>query len=362
MTGSIPADHSTAGPASTEKTATDNFASATAGKNETGKTSSPTMKDVAKEAGVSLGTVSKVVNGITVGKDYQKKVDDAIHKLNYRVNSYAQGLKSSRTQTVAFLVPDTINPFFGTLTFHINRALAKNGYRMLLCSTLASPEMEQSLLDMAEQNRVDGIICLSYNEKLQIKDSTRLVTIDRHSGVFAPCVASDNLAGGQLAVQKLAEFGCRHLLHMSISSVLPNEVTKRRDGFISACVSMGLEYQMLCLTDGSPFSMFYDYLAKHIAKGKPDFDGIFCGTDTLARMIIAKLNEWGIRVPEDVQVIGFNGIPDYATGQYQCSTIVQPVEQIAQTSVNLVLGADLSKAPPLVCLPVSYAYGGTTLR
>ncbi|MCD7813810.1 MAG: LacI family DNA-binding transcriptional regulator [Lachnospiraceae bacterium] len=324
------------------------------------KNASPTMKDVAKEAGVSLGTVSKVVNGIPVGKDYQKKVDAAIHKLDYRVNSYAQGLKSNKTQTVAFLVPDTINPFFGELTFYVNRELAKNGYRMLLCATQASPEMEQALLDMAEQNRVDGIICISYNEGLQIRESTRLVTIDRHSGVVSPCVASDNLTGGQLAVRKLAELGCKRLLHMSISSALPNEATKRRDGFVSACVSMGLDYQMLCLTDGTPYSVFYDFLAEHITDGKFDFDGIFCGTDTLARILIAKLYEVGIRVPQDVQIIGFDGIKDYATGQYYCSTIVQPIEQIAQTSVNLLLNSDLSKAPPLVCLPVHYVNGGTT--
>ncbi|MCD7841735.1 MAG: LacI family DNA-binding transcriptional regulator [Lachnospiraceae bacterium] len=324
------------------------------------KNSAPTMKDVAKEAGVALGTVSKVVNGIPVGKEYQKKVEAAIEKLDYRVNSYAKGLKANRTYTIAFLVPDTINPFFGTLAFYVNRELAKNGYRMLLCSTQASPEMEQSLLDMAQQNRVDGIICLSYNENLQIKEDTRLVTIDRHLSVLAPCVASDNLAGGQLAVRKLAELGCKRLLHLSIGSVLPNEAAKRRDGFLSACVSLNLDYDMLCLTDETPYSVFFDYLKEHICDGKFSFDGIFCGTDHLAVQIIKILHELGIRVPEDVQVIGFDGMRDYDTGQYLCSTIVQPIEQIAQTSVELVLSQNVSQAPSLVCLPVSYANGGTT--
>lgn len=94
----------------------------------------PTMKDVAKEAGVALGTVSKVVNGIPVGESYRLRVEDAIKKLNYQVNSYAQGLKANKTYTVALLIPNTEDPFFASLVYHINLALLRRKYRMLLCS------------------------------------------------------------------------------------------------------------------------------------------------------------------------------------------------------------------------------------
>ena len=80
----------------------------------------PTMKDVAREAGVALGTVSKVVNGLPVGDSYRIRVEKAIEKLNYQVNSYAQGLKSNKTYTVALLVPNTQTPFFAALVYHIN--------------------------------------------------------------------------------------------------------------------------------------------------------------------------------------------------------------------------------------------------
>lgn len=318
------------------------------------------MKDVAEAAGVSLGTVSKVVNGIAVGKSYQRRVEAAIEKLGYRVNSYAKGLKSNKTNTIAFLVPDTVNPFFGMLTFYINRTLARRGYRMLLCATEASSEMEQSLIDMAEQNRVDGIICLSYSPALRVREGTRLVTIDRHIETAAPCVASDNFTGGKAAAYRLAELGCQRLLHLSIGSPLPNEVSKRRDGFLSACVSLGVEYDMLCLEDGTPYSRFTEYLAAHVKDGAFAFDGIFCGTDHLACYIMERLSELGVSVPDDVQIIGFDGIKDFVSGRYLCSTIVQPVEQIAEMSVNLILTEDQSIVPSLVCLPVRYVSSGTT--
>ena len=97
--------------------------------------SAPTMKDVAREAGVALGTVSKVVNGIPVGDSYKIRVEEAIKKLNYQVNSYAQGLKANKTYTVALLIPNTQAPFFAALSYHINLSLLTRKYRMLLCCT-----------------------------------------------------------------------------------------------------------------------------------------------------------------------------------------------------------------------------------
>lgn len=326
----------------------------------TKKSSAPTMKDVAQEAGVSLGTVSKVVNGIPVGKAYQKKVEAAIRKLDYHVNSYAKGLKSNKTMTIALLVPDTINPFFGKLVYHINFALSKIGYHMLLCSTNADPQLEQTYLNMVYQNKVDGIIMLSYSQELQVPSGTPLVTIDRHINPSIPCVSSDNFGGGQLAVQHLVENGCKKLAFLSTASPFPNEVTKRGDGFLTSCTAANIPYEMLRVYDNTPFQVFTDFLDEHMHDGKLEFDGIFCVTDHLAIKIVDYLRERGLRVPEDVQVIGFDGIRNYTTGNFICSTIVQPIDQIAEASVKLVLSEDWTQAPPLLSLPVTYAYGGTT--
>ena len=128
----------------------------------------PTMKDVAKEAGVSLGTVSKVINGIPVGEEYRKKVEQAIKELDYHLNAYARGLKSNRTNTIAVILPTIAHPYFGLIAHCINSSLQKRGYRMLLCDTDYDNEKEQEMIRMAEQNKVDGIITLTYDPKLEV--------------------------------------------------------------------------------------------------------------------------------------------------------------------------------------------------
>ena len=322
--------------------------------------SAPTMKDVAREAGVALGTVSKVINGIPVGESYRIRVEEAIAKLNYRINSYAKGLKSNQTFIVAVMVPNLVSPFFARLVNAINKSLAQRGYRMLLCATDYDPQQEQNYVIMAEQQKVDGIICLSYNPNLQVSESLPLISIDRYFGAHIPCVACDNYGGGALAAQKLVENGCKNLAFLRIGSKLTNEPNKRKDGFINACENMDIPYTLKIVDDGTDYSAFEDFLREHLHDGRLDFDGIFCVTDTLAHQIIRSLRAMGQRVPEDVQVIGFDGIRHFGDLDYTCSTIIQPTEEIAEVCVNMVLEKDDAKSPSLVCLPVSYGYGGTT--
>lgn len=322
--------------------------------------SNPTMKDVAAEAGVALGTVSKVVNGLPVGDSYRVRVEEAIRKLNYQVNSYAQGLKLNKTHTIALLIPNTREPFYGALVYHINIALLKRKYRMLLCCTDSDSGQEQEYIKMAQQNKVDGIIGLTYNPTLMIEEGTPFVAIDRSMGSGIPCVASDNFAGGQLAAEKLADFGCKHIAFLRTGSSLNNEPNKRKAGFENGCLSRNLTYEMKILNDGDPYEEFETFLADHIRNGKLTFDGIFCVTDGLAWHILKILRRLNQRVPEDVQLIGFDGTRHLGVQDYICSTIVQPVPEIAEMCVELLLQENMPVKPPLVCLPVTYAYGGTT--
>jgi Transcriptional regulators len=324
--------------------------------------SAPTMKDVAREAGVALGTVSKVVNGLPVGDSYKTRVEDAIRKLNYQVNSYAQGLKADRTYTVALLIPNTIDPFYASLTHYINTALMKRKYRMLLCATDFDPRQEQEYVRMAQHNRVDGIIGLTYNPELIVDENIPFVAIDRSMGPKIPCVACDNFFGGQLAAEKLADLGCKNVAFLRSGSPLVNEPNKRKAGFETGCLSRGLAYEMKLLNDGDSYEEFERFLSEHISDGKLAFDGIFCVTDRLAYLILHSLRKLHQRVPEDVQLIGFDGIRAFGSIDYHCSTIVQPVPEMAEMCVDLLLRENMMAKPPLVCLPVTYAYGGTTLE
>ena len=324
------------------------------------KENAPTMKDVAREAGVALGTVSKVFNNIPVGEDYRRRVEETAKRLGYQVNSYARGLKTNRTYSVALILPDVTHPFFSMLAQGVCSVLAQRGYRTILSTTAYDPDAEQRCIQMVQQNKVDGIIGLTYNPDLEVDPQLPYVSIDRYFSPNVPCVSSDNFGGGQLAAERLLELGCKHPLFLRIGSKVPGESDKRGDGFESVFRQRKLECASLRLNDEDGLEPFKDFLASHIEDGRLAFDGIFCVNDALAIRIRAMLSELGLRVPEDVQLIGFDGIRRFAEEGFHCSTIVQPIARLAETSVELLLREDRSNLPSLVCLPVSYAPGGTT--
>ena len=236
----------------------------------------------------------------------------------------------------------------------------KHGYRSMLMITNYDPEAEKKCLILGHENKVDGVIALTYSPDLKPDDATPMVTIDRHCGNSIPCVSSDNYRGGEIAAEKLAELGCGRLLFMAVASDIPGEVDKRGVGFEAACRRLQVSYEQIILHDRDTEAPFYDFLQRHIREGVPDFDGIFCNTDRLACRVRDFLLGQGVQIPADVQLIGYDGITDYATGRYTCSTIVQPIAQIAETAVRLLLDNTDLAVPTSICLPVRYARGGTT--
>lgn len=323
------------------------------------RNNAPTMKDVAAEAGVALGTVSKVFNDLPVGESYRKRVLAAAEKLGYRVNSYARGMKSNKTNTVALILPDLHNQFFSVLAEYLGKALKNKGYRMLLYLTHSKAEEEEECFRLAEQYKVDGIIALTYSSSLKLTEHVRFVSIDRHVAPDVPCISSDNYGGGQMAARKLIELGCKRLLGVQISSSVPSEADKRIDGFRSACQSAGIPYDV-CWNAEDDDSIVWEFFRSHIHDGEFDFDGVFCNTDELAYRFQDALQQAGVRVPEQVQLIGFDGIQKFGYLDHFCSTIVQPVKNIAEMTVELLLREDDSALPMLACLPVKYAPGRTT--
>ena len=127
------------------------------------RNTAPTMKDVAAEAGVALGTVSKVYNNLPVRDEYREKVLAAAHKLGYSVNRYARGFKTNRTNTVALIWPTLRNPFFAYLSDAMIGELTRRDYRAIVSITNYDGQAEQRCLDMVRQNKVDGVIALTYN-------------------------------------------------------------------------------------------------------------------------------------------------------------------------------------------------------
>ena len=158
----------------------------------------PTLADVARLAGVSLTTVSRVLNNRGyLSEKTKRRVADAIETLGYRPNSLARALHGMRTQTVGLIVPTVSLPFFGELAVEVENALAEVGYRILICNSMGRAEREREYLSLLVGNRVDGIISGAHNEGLQEYDTIRmpLVTIDRDLSPSIPNVRCGGNAG-----------------------------------------------------------------------------------------------------------------------------------------------------------------------
>ena len=297
---------------------------------------------------------------VSVGKASREKVEEAIDKLGYQANTYARALKSNKTYSVALVLPSLKHPFFAHLTDELTKSLMRNGYRALLMITNYDPKAEEKCFAMVRSNKTDGVIALTYSPNLNVGDNIPVVSIDRHLGDNIPCISSDNYRGGELAAKKLIELGCRNLLHLRFSTGIPGETDKRTAGFEFKCSESGINSHTLVLRDEGTEAPFYRFLEEHICGEKQEYDGIFCSSDLLANQIKRFINERGVSVPDQVQIIGYDGIPDRFTNGLTCSSIEQPLAKIADAAVDLILNFNGTSEGANICLPVKYVPGGTT--
>lgn len=326
-----------------------------------------TMKDVAREANVALGTVSKYINNKPIGDSYKIRIEEAIEKLNYQVNTYARGLKTQSTKTIALIIPDIRNPFFSSFAYHVETALFKYGYKMFVCSSNEAPSAIVDYINMARQNKADGIIAITYSDIDNIvTEDIPFISVDRHFSANIPCVAADNHTGGILAADKLAECGCRRPLFLRTGSSIFGETNKRKDGFLFGCKKHGLDSDVIIIDDveGKWKTIFRETISYHLENNLPLFDGIFAITDQTAYQAIHVLDEFNLKVPEDVQVIGFDGIQVFNNPEeaYYVSTFRQPVEKIAKCCVDYLLNGKHEEIPSVTLFPVEYQFGNTTLQ
>ena len=332
------------------------------------KKTTPTMKDVAREAGVALGTVSKVINGIPVGESYRLKVEAAIEKLNYQVNTYARGLKISKTDTITLIIPSLNLPFYASFAYEIEQQAYAHGRKLILCCSNGVPEKELDYLQLASQSKTDGIIALTYSDiSERVPEHIPLVAFDRQfENHQIPRIASDNFEGGIIAVDKLVECGCKKPVFIGFHSSFPGEADKRFDGYMAACKKHQITPVYLYADDSKDcHDAISAFFASHEDKSEHtlDFDGIFANTDLHACIAIQILKKMGYSVPKDVQVIGFDGTKKfYPSEEYMVSTIRQPLPDLAKKCVNMILDESDEPMPTLTLLPVTYEYGGTTIR
>ena len=319
-----------------------------------------TMKDVAALAKVGVGTVSRVLNSSgSVKESTRRKVEAAMKELNYIPNAYARGLKMNKTNTVALIIPTIWHPFFSEFAYYVESNLAKHKYKMLLCNSDVSSDKELEYIQMVQENKVDGIIGITYSDLDNFVSShLPFVTIDRHFKEETVCVTSDNFHAGQLAVEKLVEKGCHKLGYVGTHSRFPTETTKRRNGFEKQAKQSGIPY---AIYDGQDPVIELKQEIRTFFEENPDVDGIFAHTDFIALDILEVLEEMKRNVPEEVQIIGCDGIKMESGRRQIVSTIRQPVDLMAKAAVEKIIQViDGESVRTKITLPVHYVEGPTT--
>lgn len=333
-----------------------------------------TIKDVAQDAGVSVGTVSNVINGGKVSEERRLRVEASIRKLGYQVNGLARGMRTQRTDYVVVLLPNITNPFYTLLLQDLEKALSSIGKLPLLCISDGEKQKEMKYLEMARTNKVDGIIGVTFSDVEEyVEQSMAFVSIERHFASAIPCVACDNYGGGWMAAENLHRRGADNLLFFQSIMSVENEVRKRRLGFEGYCEQHNLAFGSVTFSEKqvptvySSFSsraLIREVLRGHMGNGVSGEypNGIFAGTDHLAVVIVEELRGMGYRVPEDVQVIGYDGLRFLNQGSPLVSSIYQNTALIADTSVQclsrLWRGEEVEN---IMDLPVQFLDGGTTL-
>ena len=320
-----------------------------------------TMKDVAQRAGVGVGTVSRVINRVPGVKESTLiKVNQAIKELNYIPDEYARGLKTKSSRTIALILPSVWYPFFSEFAYYVEKRLGKENYKLLLCNSNDNTTEEAKYIKMLKQNKIDAIIAITYSDIEQyIYSNIPFVSLDRYFDKKVSYVTSDNYEGGKLAARKLLEHGARSLAYVGSHSEYPNGTMLRRAGFRDYLENIGIDYKEIFLQE--PVNDFTPYILEML-KVHPKIDGIFCHTDSLLLKLRKILNQYGYRVPEDIQLIGFDGMNLSSDLPLGISTIAQPVEQLANGAVDLVLRkiADPSLKNEAKMYPVRYVDGNTT--
>lgn len=320
---------------------------------------SVTMKDVAALAGVGVGTVSRMINGVQVKEETRRKVEAAIQALNYEPDAAARAFKTNRSQTIALILPTIWHPFFSEFAYHIEVSLSLQGYKLYLCNADGDPEKEHGYIQMVKQSKVDGIIGITYSDIDQfVSSNLPFVSIDRHFSEEVTYVTSDNFFGGELAAEELTKRGCQQLIYIGGINQYPNETTLRGDGFETYCRENNLAYESLKIQEP-----ILDFSTSVLAffKKIPYFDGIFCVNDAMALDVIGILRQIGKEPIKDYQIIGFDGTRMDSSRECMVSTIVQPIKEMAEVAVSLILkkieGTETEKR---IILPVYFKSAGTT--
>jgi LacI family transcriptional regulator len=320
-----------------------------------------TIRDVASKAEVSIATVSRVVNSNRpVHPDIRDRVLKAVEELDYRPNFLARGLRQSNTCMIGLIIPDNSNPFYAEMARAIENAGFAAGYSVILCNSDLSDEKQQAYLDVLISHKVDGIILID-NEHVIPKGIKRIQeehipVIHLNTDTFIPAldqIMADNHQGGYLAGNYLLSLKHRRIGCINVAYPFAHHGS-RIVGFQQALAAGGVIVAPEAIAFGngrydSGYQAMQDLLQRC-----PELTAVFVYNDLMALGAINALRLQGIRVPEDLSIIGFDNIFYAAAFEPPLTTIAQPFTAMGQECIARLLERiqQPDKEPTHVILPV----------
>lgn len=299
-----------------------------------------TIKDVAKEAGLTVTTVSRILNNRGyISDSARQKVADAMKKLNYRPNEVARSLQNRSSNIIGLIVPHIRHPYFAEAISNVENEAYKKGYKILLCNSQCMDEREREYIEICSSNRVAGIILFSGQIAVDafVKLDVPVITIERFLDNGTASVECDNYEGGKIAARKLIACGCRHLVHVgSVNRNLPMPADLRSRGFQEICDQEGVSFLEMVTEEDQFNSMNYAKMLEGILTDYPETDGIFTNNDIIAAQALQVCHRLGMSVPGRLKIIGFDDVSIASLTTPMLTTLHQPMKEIAETAVDLL--------------------------
>lgn len=310
----------------------------------------PGMKDVARAAGVSVATVSRLLNGsLELPAATRKRIDDAIRALDYRPNPHARRLSLGRSETIGLVVPDIANPFFSTLVAAVESEADRRELAVSLYATLNRPGRERTYLDLIARNHVDGLIFITNHPDdgrlaRLINGTGKVVVVDEDvPGALAPKLFCDNEEGGRLAGRHLAAHG-----HSRVLFVGGNEdmVSSRRrfGGLVRGLGEAGTDPSAVLRYTGEYTAAFGREAARRFLDAGRPASAVFASSDEIAIGMIEVLRDAGVSIPGDVSMVGFDDIGPLHLFQPPLTVIRQPVREMGRRALEVLLETDWQQA------------------
>lgn len=295
-----------------------------------------TIRDVAKKAGVSVATVSRFLNESGyVSTDAAKAVASAVEELKYELNPVARSLNTKQSNLIGLILPDITNPFFPELARAVEDVALTYGYTVVLCNSDEDPEKEKNYLKTLKKKYIAGFIVTSnqLDAPHYANMALPIVALDREINDKIPTVSSNNREGAVMGTNALLERGCKNILFLRGPGEL-NPANDRYEGFMDAIKAADADYHVVT----SPFH-FADSqkITDEFLRAHKEIDGIFASSDVSAAGALKAAVTLGIKVPEELQIVGFDGIAMGEMLSPGLSTVAQDVYKMGAIATRVLI-------------------------